>query len=96
MFRWVNRAGIVASAIIFAFGLFTSLTTKLTIDALQAEIIPMQTESDLLSYVEEDHVSLSQNKINVEEQIDVLSYDTEYFNRILAINKFLSYYTPKK
>ena len=96
MFRWVNRAGIVASAIIFAFGLFTSLSTKLTIDALQAEIIPMQTESDLLSYVEEDHVSLSQNKVNVEEQIDVLSYDTEYFNRILAINKFLSYYTPKE
>ena len=32
----------------------------------------MQTESDLLSYVEEDHVSLSQNKVNVEEQIDVL------------------------
>ncbi len=96
MFRWVNRAGILASSIIFAFGLFTSLTTKLNIDALQAEIIPMQTESDLLSYVEEDHVSLSQNKVNVEEQINVLSYDTEYFNRILAINKFLSYYTPKE
>ena len=96
MFRWVNRVGILASTVVFAFALFSSLTTKLNIDALQAEIIPMQTESDLLSYVEEDHVSLSQNKINVEEQIDVLSYDTEYFNRILAINKFLSYYTPKE
>ena len=96
IFRWVNRVGILASAAIFIFGLFTSLTTKLSIDTLQAEIIPMQTESDLLSYVEEDHVSLSQNKVNVEEQINVLSYDTEYFNRILAINKFLSYYTPKE
>ena len=56
----------------------------------------MQTESDLLSFVEEDHSYLSQNKISVEEQIDLLSYDTEYFNRILAINKFLSYYTPKE
>ncbi len=96
IFRWVNRVGILTSAAAFIFGLFTSLTTKLNIDSLQAEIIPMQTESDLLSYVEEDHVSLSQNKVNVEEQINVLSYDTEYFNRILAINKFLSYYTPKE
>ena len=36
------------------------------------------------------------NKKNVIEQITELSYDTEYFNRILAINKFLSYYTPKE
>ena len=28
--------------------------------------------------------------------MEVLSYDTEYFQRILAINKFLSYYTPKE
>ena len=28
--------------------------------------------------------------------MNVLSYDIEYFNRILAINKFLSFYTPKE
>ncbi len=94
--RWVNRVGILASTGIFLLGLFTSITTKLSIDALQAEIIPMQTENNLLSHVEEDHLSLSQYKVNVEEQIGLLSYDTEYFNRILAINKFLSYYTPKE
>lgn len=94
--RWVNRIGFLASISFLIFGILTSLITKFDIDALQAEIIPMQAESDLLSFVEEDHSYLSQNKISVEEQIDLLSYDTEYFNRILAINKFLSYYTPKE
>ena len=63
---------------------------------MQTQILPMQAENDQLSYVEEDHSSLSQNKTNVKEQLGILSYDTEYFNRILAINKFLSYYTPKE
>ena len=40
--------------------------------------------------------SLKNNKTSVEEQMNVLSYDIEYFNRILAINKFLSFYTPKE
>ena len=94
--RWVNRIGILTSVSLLVFALFTSISTKLNIDAIRAEIIPMQTESDLLSYVEKNHSSLSKNKVSVEEQINVLSYDIEYFNRILAINKFLSYYTLKK
>tara|TARA_Y100001949_G_C15946914_1_gene312895 strand:- start:800 stop:1255 length:456 start_codon:yes stop_codon:yes gene_type:complete len=56
----------------------------------------MQEKKDQLSYVQGDHTILTENKNNVELQLDNLSYDTEYFNRILAINRFLSYYTPKE
>ena len=94
--RWVNRAGMLATAGLFIFGLLITLNTKLSINAMQTEILPMQAENDQLSYVEEDHSSLVQNKTNVKEQLGILSYDTEYFNRILAINKFLSYYTPNE
>ena len=73
-----------------------SLITKLNINSLQSEIDPIQQETNEISYVEQEHVSLSDYKTNVEEQLDALSYDTEYFNRILAINRFLSYYTPRE
>ena len=56
----------------------------------------MQEENDELSYVEKRHESLKDNKNSVIQQMQVLSYDIDYFDRILAINKFLSYYTPKE
>ncbi len=94
--RWANRFGILASAaaLIFFFGL--TLSTKLSINSMRAEIKPMQEENNQLSYVKDKHSSLKENKADVEQQMEVLSYDTEYFQRILAINKFLSYYTPKE
>ena len=94
--RWVNRAGLLASAAILIIFFGMSLSTKLNINSIISEIEPMQQENDKLLYVEQEHVTLSQNKTSVEQQLEILSYDTEYFNRILAINKFLSYYTPKE
>ena len=73
-----------------------SISTKLSLDSLKAELIPIKQENDELSYVQGEHTSLQQNKTSVEEQMVELSYDIEYFNRILAINKFLSFYTPKE
>ena len=94
--RWVNRAGLVSSAaaLVLFFGM--SISTKLSLDSLKAELIPIKQENDDLSYVQGEHTSLQQNKTSVEEQMVELSYDIEYFNRILAINKFLSFYTPKE
>ena len=94
--RWVNRAGLVsaAAALVLFFGM--SISTKLSLDSLKAELIPIKQENDELSYVQGEHTSLQQNKTSVEEQMVELSYDIEYFNRILAINKFLSFYTPKE
>ena len=94
--RWVNRAGLVsaAAALVLFFGM--SISTKLSLDSLKAELVPIKQENDDLSYVQGEHTSLQQNKTSVEEQMVELSYDIEYFNRILAINKFLSFYTPKE
>ena len=94
--RWVNRAGLVsaAAALVLFFGM--SISTKLSLDSLNAELVPIKQENDDLSYVQGEHTSLQQNKTSVEEQMVELSYDIEYFNRILAINKFLSFYTPKE
>ena len=94
--RWVNRFGLASAvaSLIFVFGL--SVSTKLSLESIKAEIVPMQQQNDELSYVEAKHASLVQNKTSVEEQMNELSYDIEYFNRILAINKFLSFYTPKE
>ncbi len=94
--RWTNRFGIVGSAAALILFFTMSLTTTLSINSIRAEIEPMQKENNELYGVEERHVSIKKNKKNVIEQITELSYDTEYFNRILAINKFLSYYTPKE
>ena len=94
--RWVNRAGILASAALLVFFFGISLSIKLNISSLHSEIEPIRQENNELFYVEQEHISLAENKKNVEQQLDILSYDTDYFNRILAINRFLSHYTPKE
>ena len=94
--RWVNRFGIISAATSLLFFIGLSAYTKFNIDTMKTELIPIQQEKDELSYVQDTHSSLKQNRTSVEEQINELSYDIEYFNRILAINKFLSFYTPKE
>ena len=94
--RWVNRSGLMMSAAALLFFFALSISTQLSISSLRAEIGPIQEENDQLSYVENKHDELKSNKVNVQQQLDVLSSDIEYFNHILAINRFLSYYTPKE
>ncbi len=94
--RWVNRFGMVSVAASLIFFIGISISTKLSLESVKAEIIPIAERNNELSYVESEHTSLKSNKTSVEEQMNVLSYDIEYFNRILAINKFLSFYTPKE
>ncbi len=94
--RWVNRAGIVFSTLSLITILAISIKTKLNIDSLQSEIEPLRIENNKFGNVESNHTLLKTNKSNVEQQLEILKYDTDYFNRILAINKFLSYYTPKE
>ena len=56
----------------------------------------MRSNGSNLSFVEDDYRSLEENKSGIEEQLDLLGYDIQYFDRVLKINQFLSYYTPKK
>ena len=65
-------------------------------DSLINKIDPMIVQKNSLEYVEDKHETLSKNTINVEEQIEKLSYDTDYSDRILAVNRILSFYTPKE
>ena len=94
--RWVNRFGMVATAAALVLFIGLSISTKLSINSIRSDLEPMQEENDELSYVEKRHESLKDNKNSVIQQMQVLSYDIDYFDRILAINKFLSYYTPKE
>ena len=65
-------------------------------NSINSDIKPLQNETNDLSYVQEEHSLLTRNKNNVRDQLDLLSYDTEYFKRVLAITRFLSYNTPKE
>ena len=56
----------------------------------------MVVQKHSLDYVEDKHQLLSQNTTSVQQQIEKLSYDTEYSNRILQVNRILSFYTPKE
>mgnify|MGYP000450813410 CR=1 FL=1 len=60
------------------------------------KIDPMVVQKHSLDYVEDKHQLLSQNTTSVQQQIEKLSYDTEYSNRILQVNRILSFYTPKE
>ena len=94
--RWINRAGVVLSSVALTVFFALSISTKLGIESIQSEIKPLRLENNKFGNVENNHQLLTANKSNVEEQLEILKYDTEYFNRILAISKFLSYYTPKE
>ena len=95
-FRWANRFGLVATAAAFIFFVVTSVSTKLSINSIQSEVQPLKSDNSNFSFLEDDYRSLEENKASIEEQIDILGYDIKYFDRILKINQFLSYYTPKE
>ena len=94
--RWINRGGIVLAAISLVFCIIFSINKKVNVEWLKFEIDPMQIERNSLGYVQDKHSQLSENKGNVEDQLKILSYDTRYSDRILAINRLLSFYTPKE
>ncbi len=96
IFRWANRISVpvAAALLVILFGI--TGTTKADFNSINSEIIPLQEETSDLSYVQQEHTLLTRNKNNVNDQLDILSYDTEYFRRVLAITRFLSYNTPKE
>ena len=94
--RWINRGGIALAAISLVFCIIFSINKKVNVEWLKFEIDPMQIERNSLGYVQDKHSQLSENKGNVEDQLKILSYDTRYSDRILAINRLLSFYTPKE
>ncbi len=96
IFRFVNRISIPIAASLLAILLGFTGITRADYNSLKNEIDPLRNETNALSYIEEDHSVLSNNRDNVRDQLEILNYDTEFFNRVLAITRFLSHHTPKE
>ena len=96
IFRFVNRISIPIAASLLAILLGFTGITRADYNSLKNEIDPLRNETNALSYIEEDHSVLSDNRDNVRDQLEILNYDTEFFNHVLAITRFLSHHTPKE
>jgi len=96
IFRWANRVSIPLAAALMVILIGITGTTKADFNTINSGIKPLREETSDLSNVQEEHTLLTKNKKNVQEQLELLSYDTEYFQHILAITRFLSYNTPKE
>ena len=96
IFRWANRISIPVAAALLVIFIGITGTTKADFNTINSKIQPLKRETSDLAYVQEQHTLLTKNKKNVQEQLELLSYDTEYFQHILAITRFLSYNTPKE
>ena len=96
IFRWLNRSGfaLLATTIILCLGLAGQ--KKLSTNTLITKLDPMVVQKQSMAYVEEKHKTLSKNTESAESQIKKLSYDTDYSDRILTVNRILSFYTPKE
>ena len=96
IFRWVNRLSSIAAIILFIFLATITAKTKIDKDAIESEILPIESENESLSLIKGEYDSLIFNTDNIRSQLKTLNYDTEYFNRILIISRFLSFNTPKE
>ena len=96
VFRWLNRTGLalLSTTIILCLGLAGQ--KKVKTNTLITKLDPMVVQKQSMAYVEEKHKTLSANTESAENQIKKLSYDTDYSNRILTVNRILSFYTPKE
>ena len=96
IFRWINRVGSIMAIFMFIFLFGVTGKTKIDRDKIKSEIVPIENENNSLSLIKGEHDSLVINTDNIKTQIKTLKYDTDYFNRILIISRFLSFNTPKE
>lgn len=96
LFRWINRVSIPAAILLIVFLFSKTGLTTINYNSLNSEIKPLEQETNDLAYVADEHSLIIDNRNNVKEQLSLLSYDTEYFKRVLAINRFLSFNTPQE
>ena len=92
----MNRGGLIAAAVLVFFCVGLSIQKKVMTESIINKMDPMIVQKNSLDYVEDKHKRLENNTTSVKQQIKKLSYDTEYSNRVLAVNRILSFYTPKE
>ena len=93
-FRWANRFLSVAAVLIAFYLGIRSFSLISENHQLELDIMPAKVESKKLSTVEDEYSLASQNRNNVESQIELLKYDTDYFDRVISITRFLSNRLP--
>ena len=93
-FRLMVQIGIRAAALLlislFSFTGWTSL--KHTTFSNELESLTRETEQ--LSPIKDTFNAMDENRASVETQLNELSHDTEYFQRIISTLRFLSHHTP--
>ena len=95
-FRWANRVSLPLAGIIISVMVAITGTTKADYDNLKEKIAPLKEENSILKSVDIKHGNLTLNKNTVRDQLDVLSFDTDLYQHILAVIRFLSHSTPKE
>ena len=96
LFRFMLKIGIPVAAA-FLVGLF-SFTGWISFqnDNFNAGLDSLKKETARLEPTKDLFYSINNNKVSIKAQVDELSFDTEYFERILASLRFLSHYTPNE
>ena len=95
-FRWVNRI-LSVCAVIFTFYLgFKSFDLINKNTQLELNLMPAKVGANKLIPVQDEFSLATQNRDNVRDQIKLLKYDTDYFDRVIAITRFLSNSLPEE
>jgi|TARA_B110000495_G_scaffold96981_1_gene83928 type II secretory pathway predicted ATPase ExeA/Tfp pilus assembly PilM family ATPase len=85
----------VAAALLIGLFTFTGWVSVQN-EKLDLKLKTLKKESALLEPTRDLYYSIDKNKSAVKAQVDELSTDTEYFERILASLRFLSHQTPSE
>ena len=95
-FRWATRlVSLVAVGVLFFSGLKT-YQLYLENNQLNLDLMPARIGAKKLETISDEYSLAIQNRDNVKNQIELLRYDTDYFDRIIAITRFLSNSLPSE
>ena len=94
LFRWATRFVSIAAVLMGFFFGYKTFDLISTNKQIELDLIPAQVGARKLDTVEDEYSLMIQNNQNVDNQIEILEYDMEYFDRVIAITRFLSNRLP--
>lgn len=95
-FRWATRAASMAAVGIMFFSVLQTYQLFSKNNQLNLDLLPATISAKKLESVNDEYSIAVQNRNNVKNQIELLGYDTDYFDRIIAITRFLSNRLPSE
>jgi len=95
-FRFLLSRGIkIAAGLLISLFLFTGWISFQN-NKFNDELASLKKELSLLEPFKDSFYSINDQKTSIEAQINQLSYDTKYFDRILMTLRFISHNTPSE